>query len=59
MHKPSFSLSFKNSKLIALQLLIIFSNKSFLTNILLGRNVIFGVNSFLYFESMSLYTYQI
>ena len=30
-------------------LLIIFSNKSFLTNFLLGWNVIFGVNSFLYF----------
>ena len=35
-HKPSFSLNFKNSKLVALQLLIIFSNKSFLENILFG-----------------------
>ena len=55
--KPSFSLSFKNSKLVALQLIIIFSNKSFFTNILLGWNVIIGVNSFLYFyvnESLDL-----
>ena len=48
-YKPSFSLSFKNSKLVVLQLLIILSNKSFLTNILFGWNVTFGVNSFLLF----------
>ena len=38
-------LSFKNFKLVALQRLIIFSNKSFITNISLGWNVIFGANS--------------
>ena len=39
----------KKSKLVALRLLIIFSNKSFLTNILLGWNAVFGVNYVLYF----------
>ena len=38
-----------SSKLVGLQLLIIFSNKLFLSNISLGWNIIFGVNSFLYF----------
>ena len=35
-YKPSFSLSFKNSKLVVSQFLIILSNKLFLTNISLG-----------------------
>ena len=47
---PSFYLSIKNSVLVALQLLITCSNKSFLTNILSAWNLIFGVNSLLYFK---------
>ena len=35
-YKPSFYLSFKRSKLVVLQVLIILSDKYFLTNILLG-----------------------
>ena len=41
---PSFSV------LVALQLLITCSNKSFLTNILSAWNLLFGVNSLLYFN---------
>ena len=47
---PIFSLSIKNSLLVALQLLITCSNKSFLTNILSASTLISGVMSLLYFK---------